>query len=143
MCYEDCDGPEPYENDLETWGENEAWEDSQAEKREGSEPIRATVTITPYEAEEANRLLSLEEADPDSKECSTLMEWTATFPNGFQADIKVCNGDCGPWVDAVLFCENGSELGVCEPGEGPIEGEFHFEENGDTYVVTVEIAQAA
>ena len=40
MMYDDdcCDGPEPYENDLEDLGNREAWEDAQADMREGSEP---------------------------------------------------------------------------------------------------------
>ena len=32
--FDDFDGPEPYENDLEDWGNQEAWEDAQAEMRE-------------------------------------------------------------------------------------------------------------
>ena len=66
---------------------------------------------------------------------------TAKFDNGYEADIKtvICEED-SPYVDPVLFNPFGSE--VCASGveEGPIQGEYVFESDSDTYTVIVGVS---
>lgn len=73
---------------------------------------------------------------PDAGRCEVLKTYTAFFGDDIEADIKVCNGDTGPWVDAVLF-ENGCEIGLLEPDD-TLEGEYVFTIDGDNYTVLVE-----
>ena len=55
-----------------------------------------------------------------------------TLPLGrYEADIKVCNGDGGAWIDAVLF-KDGYEVTCIEPSY-ELLGEFTFEIDGDEY----------
>lgn len=61
--------------------------------------------------------------------------FTADFGggSGILADIEVCNGDTGPWVNAVLF-KDGQEIMCLEPGT-TLLGECLFDLGGDEYVV--------
>lgn len=68
------------------------------------------------------------------KECAVLHEFTANFGDGIEADIKVCNGDSGPWIDAVLF-DGGQELLVLEPEFERVLGEYTFRLNDEIYTV--------
>lgn len=127
MCWDDCDsdGPEPYENDLEEWGNNEAWQDARAEMAEGDEPLVAMLALDPEQAAEANRLLALTNQAPGPRD-GVLMTFTVRFEDGCEADIKVCNGDTGPWIDPVLFDADGGEIEVLSCEEGPIQGQYDF-----------------
>jgi len=91
---DDFDGPEPYEDDLQTFSDNQAWEDAQADM---------------------------------------LMSWTAQFEDGCQVDLKVVNAADGPYLDVVLFDQDGCEIGL-EEGDAPILGEHAF----SGYTLTVE-----
>jgi hypothetical protein len=73
----------------------------------------------------------------DYKRDGVIETITATFPNGFQMDVKVCNGDT-PWIDAVLFNPNGIEIAVEQPSDGPIEGEYYLQDGEDEYILTIE-----
>ena len=53
-----------------------------------------------------------------------LGEFTIKFPDGYEADIKVCDGD-SRWVDSVLFDDLGHEVQVLEPSDS-ILGEYPF-----------------
>jgi hypothetical protein len=71
--------------------------------------------------------------DPDG----VLETFTFQFPGTlFEADIKVCNGDTGPWIDAVLF-HNGSEVMCLDPGT-TLLGEYEFEDGNDKFVAILE-----
>lgn len=63
---------------------------------------------------------------------------TAHFQNGYEADIKVviCE-DEKPYIDAVLFDKNGSELQCLEPAEGHYNGRYEFSYNGNSYTTIV------
>ena len=135
---EECGCESFFEDDLQTFSDNEALEDARADMREmdSEQTLRATVTISQAELEEANRLLALGRAVEDTKECATLMVFSARFSDGCEADIKICNGDVGPWIDAVLFDEDGAEIGLIEPSFDEILGEYSFQ----GYSVQVEVA---
>jgi len=65
----------------------------------------------------------------------TIERFTAEFPDGVEADIKVCNGDT-PYVDPVLFL-NGSEVQVLDVCEDLL-GEYEFDLDGDIFIVRLE-----
>jgi hypothetical protein len=85
---------------------------------------QGTVTIKVPEAEmsEMNGLLSLETM-PDSGPYEVVKTYTADFGDGWQADIKVCNGE-PPYVDPVLFLD-GNEITCIEIADN-LNGEYHF-----------------
>jgi hypothetical protein len=62
--------------------------------------------------------------------------FTVEFENKYQADIKFVNNN-GPYVDAVLFDENGYELCVINPVSYSLVGEYEFEHNNEVYRVEV------
>lgn len=100
----------------------------------------AIVYVNKVEAEEMEQILSIEEGDcPDYDHDDTIKTYTAVFPNGFQADIKICNGDT-PYIDNVLFDEQGCEVDCPEISESLL-GEYHFAFEGNTYEVTVTLAE--
>lgn len=59
-------------------------------------------------------LMDLDEEVIGAKRDAVLHVFTVDFGGGIEADIKVCNGDTGPWVDAVLF-DQGREVQILEP----------------------------
>ena len=90
-----------------------------------------------YEIE--NHLLNSQEFDQAGNE-ETIKTFTAKFKNGKEADIKICNApkdEGGPYIDSVLFDENGNEIALLDVGESLIE-EFVFEYNADFYQVIFE-----
>jgi hypothetical protein len=131
---DDFDGPEPYEDDLQTFSDNQAWEDAQADMAEEEEPLRASITLSAAELAEAGRLLALTDRMEHPKDgLDVLMSWTAQFEDGCQVDLKVVNAADGPYLDVVLFDQDGCEIGL-EEGDAPILGEHAF----SGYTLTVE-----
>jgi hypothetical protein len=68
--------------------------------------------------------------------------FTVRFPDRYEADIKVCNGDT-PYVDAVLFDPNGCEAQsiklvycVLEVSD-TLLGEYPFHHGGNEYVANL------
>jgi len=80
-------------------------------------------------------LLKRDTAVQDAKECDVLHTFTFDFGGKIEADIKVCNGDTGPWVDSVLFLD-GSEIQCLEPSD-QLEGEYPFDYNGVKYTINI------
>lgn len=74
-----------------------------------------------------------EDIEPDS----ILFNEFFKFENGFMANIKVCSGQTNCWVEAVLFNEAGSEIGVTEPSFD-ILGEYNFQLDQDEFNITIE-----
>ena len=90
-----------------------------------------TLLVETHVLEEMNRILEnpgLEDTDRDA----IIQTFTGQFSDGCSADIKVCNGDT-PWIDAVLFDPHGSETALLEPQDGPLDGEYEWEVDGQTY----------
>jgi hypothetical protein len=88
--------------------------------------------------EELDRCLALTEALKDTKETATIHTFSGKFENGFEIDLKVCNGDTGPWIDLILFDE-GTEVCADAPDpEGGLLGEFELYDGEDTYRLFVE-----
>lgn len=93
----------------------------------------AAITIPRDEADEMQDILD-GEADNEAND-EVVKTYTATFPNGYQADIKVVDGD-PPFVDPVLFNEHGQEVCCIEVADD-LCGTYQFSVDGDTYVVVV------
>ena len=106
-------------------------------KREGKK-VTITAVLTPAEIDPWEKALRKDKPYPDCKEDDVLHTLTFKFGDGIEADIKVCNGDTGPWVDSVLFRE-GSEVQVLEPSDS-LAGEYPFEYSGRQYMLTIERA---
>ena len=84
-----------------------------------------TITIPDDEFNLICRWLAMDVPVPDAGECEVLKTYTANFSDGIEADIKVCNGDTGAWIDAVLF-DYGNEINLLEP-RYTLVGEYIFD----------------
>ena len=94
-----------------------------------------TVRIEPIIAQFCNSLLLRSDRDSETEE--TPYTFTAKFSDGLEADIKVVNAN-PPYIDAVLFDQDGNELMCLDVCDGPVEGEYWFDFNDNTYIVLVE-----
>ncbi|MFW5962598.1 MAG: hypothetical protein ACOCQR_03180 [bacterium] len=68
---------------------------------------------------------------------------TVQFNNGFEVDLKLCNGQNNPWFEAVLFDKEGHELCCTEPSFNfslPDES-ILFDQEGNEYHVSIIKAQ--
>ena len=75
-----------------------------------------------------------------SKETVTV---TAKFENGYEADIKlVRDADC-PYIDPVLFDENGFEICCLQDESNALEGVYQFDVGENTFIVEVEVVKEA
>lgn len=81
-----------------------------------------------------NGFLQCEERIPDEPK-DVIQTFTCIFNDGFEADIKVCNGD-GPYVDSVLFDPDGTEVQVLDVGD-QLDGVYQFEYGHKLYIVQV------
>ena len=89
----------------------------------------AVIEIPAADAEEMEAILKAGQRDEQTGEDDVIKTFTARFPDGLEADIKVCNAATdsgGPWVDAVLFDKRGYEVCICEPGESLL-GRYEFD----------------
>lgn len=87
--------------------------------------------VSPDALDACNRILSGSRvAGPDD----VLYAFTARFDDGWEADIKVCNGD-PPFIDPVLFNNSGYEVRCLQDDGVHVEGEYHFD---DSHVVVIE-----
>lgn len=96
----------------------------------------ATIAIPADEAKEMQAILD-GEADNEGND-EVVNTYTAEFPNKWQADIKVVDAE-PPYVDPVLFNENGQEVACIEVADKLI-GEYEFAIGEDTYHVIVKEA---
>lgn len=61
---------------------------------------------------------------------------TVEFSDGAQADIKLVNAN-PPYVDPVLFDEDGFEMAVGAPHARTFNGVYIFDVDDNTYIVKV------
>lgn len=98
--------------------------------------IKKTITISKAEAEQIQDWLDDDHPIPDCGHCEVVQRWTAKFNDVFEADIKLCNGNTGPYLDCILF-ENGNECDLIEP-QYDILGDFPFQDReGNHYIATI------
>ena len=96
-----------------------------------------TIQVDKLLVEEMNDLLDGTRRD-SLKDGEILFVETVKFLNGFQADIKLVQGDPTPYVDPVLFDERGQELAVLEPDSEAYDGEYVFHYSDNVFTVVVE-----
>lgn len=97
-----------------------------------------TIQVPEHEAVMIQDWLDSGKMVPDAGECETIKKYTVAFAEQVEADIKVVNGDSGPYIDAVWF-DDGCEIGFLEVGE-TLLGEYIFVDKYDNaeYKVIVE-----
>lgn len=83
-------------------------------------------------ASQIQALIDRDEQAPQADRDKVLHTFSVSFGSGIEADIKVCNGDSGLWVDAVLF-DQGREVDTLEPST-LLLGEYEWEYAGNTYL---------
>jgi hypothetical protein len=93
-----------------------------------------TLLVDAHVVQKMNRILNGPCVE-DTKHDATIQVFTTSFPNGVEADIKVCNGDSSPWIDAVLFDQDGNEIALQEPSGWPLNRDWEWEDDGEKYVL--------
>jgi hypothetical protein len=108
----------------------------------------ATIKVTPKALAWVNGLLD-GTIPHDEQDGNVMVEWTARFPGGCEADVKlVSGGKTGedgadlPYLDAVLFDPDGNELACCGADHEKIEGQYRWTvpgglEDEDLYTLAV------
>lgn len=99
-----------------------------------------TIKIDSAEATEIQEWLTSCKPVSDYGECDTIKTYTVKFDDNIEADIKVVNGDDGPYIDAVWF-DDGCEIGFLEPFYTFL-GEYYFFDKYESqeYMVVVQTA---
>jgi hypothetical protein len=88
---------------------------------------------------EANHIQGLLDGSAPTRDKNTLT-YTAHFANGYEADIKVVQDADSPYLDPVLFDNQGHELACLQDDSYRIDGIYHFEVGEDIYLVEVSVA---
>jgi hypothetical protein len=86
-------------------------------------PLTITLEISKSELEDCNRILVT--GKKLAVKNDVMKTFTVSFPDGYEADIKLCNGE-PPFVDAVLF-NQGQEVARLDSDSNRIEGEYTFD----------------
>ena len=104
---------------------------------------RTRITIPETTKNFLNHILNhppLSESDCFSED--ETLSYTATFPNGYEADIQCCGvqyweGELNlPWTQGILYDNYGREIQVSEPSDDYF-GEWNFSVKKDSYIVFV------
>lgn len=95
-----------------------------------------TIKVPSTEADIIQRWLDSEKPISEAGRCEVVTTYTAKFGDGIEADIKVCNSESSPYIDAVLF-EDGFEIGLLDVSD-VLLGEYIFIVDDNTYTVLVE-----
>lgn len=105
--------------------------------------LKAVLRLSREEIAEAEALLELDHPAPDAERDEVLMSWTAPIgtphssePETRQADIKIINGDSGPWAEVVLSNGEGVEIARSNVDDH-LFGEWPFDVGGEAITVHV------
>ena len=73
-----------------------------------------------------NQILNLKTGLKDTKEGHLIQKFDFSFLDQKSAEVKICNGDkeSPPWIDCVLFSEEGNEISCFVSEKYNIENEF-------------------
>ena len=97
------------------------------------------ITVKPERLAYANGLMAkgtVNLADYDLPKFENIETWTATFPNGISADIKLNTSGDDVWCEGVLFDKNNLEI-ACTDVMDKLDGEYVWSVGSDTYKVIV------
>ena len=102
--------------------------------------MQTTIKIAENEANRIQNWLDQNEPHPSYGECETIRRYVVPFIDepDIEVEIKICNSDSGPYVDAIMF-EAGCEIGFLEP-RNTFLGVYDFRDEQDFYRVIVEKA---
>lgn len=73
-----------------------------------------------------NNMLAAHRQVDAAGEAEVIDQFSVNFGDGWEADIKLVNGDTGPYIDAVLFL-GGHEVLALDPSFETINGDYHWE----------------
>lgn len=94
----------------------------------------ANIEICKSVVDDVNAILNSGKIQPTAEDI--MFAFTASFANGYEADIKLVNGN-PPYIDPVLFDSNGCELSVISADAETINGEYHWFVGNDEYRLCV------
>lgn len=103
--------------------------------------LRTEVVLEQEELDFINQLLSMTGDEIYEKyglKRDETIVYTAVFPDGMQADIKLVICDEEPYTEAVLFDKNGFQKAYTDP-EDEYTGDWELEYDDVNYVVTVKV----
>lgn len=103
--------------------------------------LRTEVVLGQEELDFINQLLSMTGDEIYEKyglKRDETIVYTAVFPDGMQADIKLVICDEEPYTEAVLFDKNGFQKAYTDP-EDEYTGDWELEYDDVNYVVTVKV----
>lgn len=103
--------------------------------------LRAEIVLEQEELDFINQLLSMtgdKIYDKYGLKRDETIVYTAVFPDGMQADIKlvICDGENKPYTEAVLFDKNGFQKAYTDP-EDEYAGDWELEYDDINYVVSI------
>lgn len=105
--------------------------------------LRTEIVLEQEKLDFINQLLSMtgdEIYDKYGLKRDETIVYTAVFPDGMQADIKLVICDEEPYTEAVLFDKNGFQKAYTDP-EDEYTGDWELEYDNINYVVTVKVKE--
>lgn len=105
--------------------------------------LRTEIVLEQEKLDFINQLLSMtgdEIYDKYGLKRDETIVYTAVFPDGMQADIKLVICDEEPYTEAVLFDKNGFQKAYTDP-EDEYTGDWELEYDDVNYVVTVKVKE--
>lgn len=105
--------------------------------------LRTEVVLEQEELDFINQLLSMTGDEIYEKyglKRDETIVYTAVFPDGMQADVKLVICDEEPYTEAVLFDKNGFQKAYTDP-EDEYTGDWELEYDDVNYVVTVKVKE--
>ena len=75
-----------------------------------------------------NRFLAMKKGSPDHKRDRQIASHTVLLSDTYSVDFNLVNGDseAGPYLDVVLFDDNGEEVQTLPPERNQLEGTYKF-----------------
>lgn len=105
--------------------------------------LRTEVVLEQEELDFINQLLSMTGDEIYEKyglKRDETIVYTAVFPDGMQADVKIVICDEEPYTEAVLFDKNGFQKAYTDP-EDEYTGDWELEYDDVNYVVAVKVKE--
>jgi hypothetical protein len=121
-------------------------EDMLAKQNEGKEILKSEVDLSIGQTKYVSKIISKSQEHLYDNEFGEDETFTITvkFDDGKEMDVKLCGAENPEdiWTEAVLFDENGHQIGMTDPDDTKeFFGEWGIEFNGVTYVGVVNSAQ--
>lgn len=107
-----------------------------------------TIKIDKETLDYYNLLLELDKAVEKTGRDELICKWTAEWEDGLQVDLKIVNSEDGPYIDPVVFNQQGAQIDFMEQ-QFELEGDYTFYPTvqkgdlqvGEPHIVIVESSQ--